>query len=120
MPTYLYRDPQKNLVEVVMTIKEMLEKEVDGILIKDGVELTRDLCAEHSTEQRGCATWPMKSDACGIHPSQAGEYYEHSVKIGVPTQFDSRTGQAIFMDRAHRKKYLAARGFHDRNGGYGD
>jgi len=42
------------------------------------------------------------------------------MSVGVPTQFDPRTGQAIFTDRSHRKRYLAARGFIDRNAGYGD
>ena len=64
--------------------------------------------------------WPQHSDSAGCHPSQAGEYYEDSVRRGVPTQFDPDTGQAIFTSRLHRKKYCEARGITDRNAGYGD
>lgn len=120
MPTYAYRDDEGNPVELFMSVAEMEASEKDGILIRDGRTLRRDLEAEHGPARGGCATWPMKSDAAGVHPSQAGEAHEHSVSIGVPTQFDPRTGQAIFTDRSHRKRYLAARGFIDRNAGYGD
>jgi len=120
MPTYAYRDGDGNLVELFMSVAEMEASEKDGILIRDGMTLRRDLEAEHGPAHGGCATWPMRSDAAGVHPSQAGEAHSHSVSIGVPTQFDSRTGQAIFTDRSHRKRYLAARGFIDRNAGYGD
>jgi hypothetical protein len=120
MPTYVYKDEQGEIVEVFMTVSEMESKEQDGVLIHEGRTLTRDLEAEHGPARGGCASWPMKSDAAGVHPSQASEAYKHSVSVGVPTQFDPRTGQAIFTDRSHRKRYLAARGFIDRNAGYGD
>lgn len=120
MPTYVYKNESGQTVEVVMTIAQMLEREIDGILMHEGQRLVRDLAAEHGPAEGGCATWPMRSDAAGVHPGQAGDAYRHSVSIGVPTQFDQRTGQAIFTDRTHRKRYLAARGFIDRNAGYGD
>jgi len=121
MPTYLYRDENMRLVEVVMTIADMLSREKEGKLEHEGQTLTRDMVAEHSgVEVVRAGAWPMRSDAAGVHPDQAGEAYQHSESIGVPTQFDQRTGQAIFTDRTHRKRYLAARGFIDRNAGYGD
>jgi hypothetical protein len=120
MPTYVYRDKDEQVVELVMSVSEMESREHDGFLVHEGQILRRDLAAEHGPARSGCAAWPMKSDAAGVHPSQSGEAYEHSVSVGVPTQFDSRTGQAIFTDRSHRKRYLAARGFIDRNAGYGD
>lgn len=120
MPTYVYRDSDGNAVEVVMSIAEMERTEHDGAIVLDGKILTRDLEAEHGPARGGCGTWPLRSDAAGVHPDQAKDAYEHSVSVGVPTQFDPRTGQAIFTDRSHRKRYLAARGFIDRNAGYGD
>lgn len=120
MPTYIYRDENDNPVELVMTIREMESREQDGKIEHEGKTLVRDMAAEHGPARGGCASWPMRSDAAGVHPDQAGEAYQHSVSLGVPTQFDQRTGQAIFTDRIHRKRYLAARGFIDRNGGYGD
>lgn len=120
MPTYVYRDDNDDIVELTMTVAEMEALEREGVVIHEGKTLRRDLAAEHGPARNGCAAWPMKSDAAGVHPSQATEAYEHSVSVGVPTQFDPKTGQAIFTDRSHRKRYLAARGFIDRNAGYGD
>lgn len=121
MPTYIYEDPESGeMHELTMTIADMLAREVDGMIQHEGKTLRRNLAAEHGPARGGCAAWPMKSDACGVHPEQIGDAYRQSVSLGVPTQFDQRTGQAIFTDRIHRKRYLAARGFHDRNAGYGD
>jgi hypothetical protein len=120
MPTYIYTDKNGTNHEIFMTVAQMEQHEQNGFLFHEGSWLKRNLEAEHAPAQSGCASWPMKSDAAGVHPSQAGEAYQHSVSLGVPTTFDQRTGQAIFTDRAHRKRYLAARGFIDRNAGYGD
>ena len=109
MPTYAYRDDEGHPVELFMSVAEMEASEKDGILIRDGRTLRRDLEAEHGPARGGCATWPMKSDAAGVHPTQAGEAHEHSVSIGVPTQFDPRTGQAIFTDRSIRSTFLMVR-----------
>jgi hypothetical protein len=70
---------------------------------------------------RGVAQWPMWSDAFGVHPSQAAEAYQESVKAGVPTEFDPRTGQAVFRDRYHRKRAVEALSpMYDLDGGYSD
>lgn len=66
----------------------------------------------------GKSSWPMHSDALGVWPSQVREAYEHSVKIGVPTRFDPRTGKCILESRSHRARYLKANGVHDKDGGY--
>jgi hypothetical protein len=120
MPTYIYTAPNGTDHEFVMSVAEMEAAEKNGFMFHEGQWYKRNLEAEHGPARGGCASWPMKSDAAGVHPSQSKEAYEHSVSVGVPTQFDPRTGQAIFTDRSHRKRYLAARGFIDRNAGYGD
>ncbi|MGH2272166.1 hypothetical protein ACQ9LF_10235 [Anaerohalosphaeraceae bacterium U12dextr] len=79
----------------------------------------RNLRAEHAGTRHTPGNWPMKSDAAGVHPSQIKEAYDHSVRIGIPTQF-APDGRAIFTGREHRKNYCRAIGLHDRNGGYGD
>lgn len=66
----------------------------------------------------GNSGWPMHSEALACHPSQAKEMHEHSVKIGVPTEFDQKTGHCILMDRGHRARYLKANGVHDKDGGF--
>jgi hypothetical protein len=63
---------------------------------------------------------PIMSDALAVHPSQVQEAYDDSVKKGVPTQFDKKTGQPEFRSRQHRRDYLKAYGVRDRDGGYGD
>lgn len=123
MPTYVYVDPESgDKYEFPMTIAEMLcrEEERPDWIKFEGRWLKRDLASEHAPTSGGCGIWPMRSDAAGVHPDQTGEAHENSVRLGVPTQFDRRTGQAIFTDRTHRKRYLSAVGFIDRNGGYGD
>ena len=79
----------------------------------------RDIAAEHQGTKPKPGTWPMHSDFAGVNPSQNREAYEHSVREGVPTEFD-KTGAAIFTSREHRKKYLKIAGLYDRDAGYGD
>ena len=63
--------------------------------------------------------WPILSDAAGVHPKQAKELSDFLKSKGVPTEVRS-DGRPVLTDRAHRKAFLKARGFHDRNAGYGD
>tara|TARA_R100001594_G_scaffold15045_1_gene31749 strand:- start:118 stop:483 length:366 start_codon:yes stop_codon:yes gene_type:complete len=121
MPTYCFKNPTTDeCIELTMSVSEM-EKSCDGDWIDwGGVKYQRDYQREMSGAPTGCAAWPMKSDAAGVHPEQAKEFTELSAKRGVPTEFDSKTGQAIFTSRKHRAQYLKSAGMHDRNGGYGD
>jgi len=71
--------------------------------------------------ERRVSLWPIRSDAFGVHPSQAAEAYRESVAAGVPTEFDPQTGQAIFRDRHHRKRAVEALSpMYDLDGGYSD
>lgn len=123
MPTYRYthRETGDSLIRVC-SIQEMLDAEGDNDgITENGKFYFRDYTAEHSRRPSGgCAAWPQRSDAAGAHPSQCKEFSENSAKMGVPTEFDSKTGQAIFTSRSHRAQYLKMAGLHDRNGGYGD
>ena len=123
MPTYIYEDPENNQVtSVFMTMSEMEKRSASDMSIElDGVHLKRRLDLEIAGASIGsCATWPMKSDAAGVHPSQVGDFTRDSVEKGVPTEFDKSTGQAIFTSRQHRARYLKAYGMFDKNGGYSD
>ena len=62
---------------------------------------------------------PLLSDALAVHPSQIEEAREDAKQKGVPTDF-TPDGRPILTSRAHRKRYLKAYGFHDKQGGYGD
>lgn len=120
MPNYIYTNKATGKsIRKFMSISEMLKHAPDGLSV-EGVYYHRDITAEHTRQSGGCAAWPMKSDAAGVHPSQVEDFSEKSAKMGVPTDFDKNTGQAIFTSRKHRAQYLKAMGIHDRNGGYGD
>ena len=102
-----------------MTIAEMYELETSGGMVIDNVTWERDIVSEHGGFKR-TSGWPLKSDAAGVHPTDAMNAMKGATKIGIPTEFDTKTGQAVFRDRTHRKAYMKAMGLHDRNGGYGD
>ena len=123
MPTYCYTNKASGeTIKKTWSIAVMLKMEGDRDGISQGGDFYyRDYTTEHTKAPVGwCASWPMKSDAAGVNPVQCQEFSENSVKKGVPTEFDSKTGQAIFTSRSHRAKYLRLRGMHDHNGGYGD
>lgn len=122
MPTYCFKHPDLgHRTELFMSIEEMEARCNDDWIELDGEMYQRDYETELSGRPPGgCASWPMKSDAAGVHPSQVKEFTEQSYKMGVGTEFDSSTGQAVFTSRGHRARYLKAMGMHDRNGGYGD
>lgn len=64
--------------------------------------------------------WPQKCDTAGVNPNDIPEAMAEAKARGVPTDFDPETGQIIFRDRAHRKKYCEAFAYFDKDGGYGD
>lgn len=61
----------------------------------------------------------LHSEALAVHPLDIPEAVASARAKGIPTNFDAH-GRPIFTSRGHRKRYLKAYGFHDRNGGYGD
>jgi len=87
---------------------------------KCGKPMRRDLIAEHGGTKDTPGTWPMESDAAGVNPVQIPKARAYARKMGVPTEFNPKTGAAIFTSRDHRKRHCEATGLYDRNGGYGD
>ena len=120
MPFYRYRNKKTGeSIKKFMSVSEMLKYAADGMSI-EGEWWDRDISAEHGGPSMSGSAWPIKSDAAGVHPNQVEQFQEHSARMGVPTEFDRSTGQAIFRSRGHRAQYLKMMGIHDRNGGYGD
>lgn len=108
MPTYLYRKPDGGHHEVTEPVSEMLKR--DGMF--DGCP--RDLLAEQGERAPvKCSIWPMKSDAVGVSPAHIPAAMEASRRAGCPTEFDSRTGQAILTSPGHRRAYARSRGAFD-------
>ena len=65
------------------------------------------------------SAWPRKSNSLGVHPKQKKAAEAQAAKFGVPTEFDSKTGQAIIRDNAHQRDLSKALGYHNHDGGYG-
>ena len=59
------------------------------------------------------------SDALAVHPDQVQEAYDDSVKRGVRTEYLA-DGRPIMRDRQHQKRFLAAYGHYNKDGGFGD
>jgi len=116
MPTYCYIHPRtKAIVERVFPMGKAPE-----IVRINRVPHSRCIAAEIAG-QGGLrpSTWPMKSRALAVHPTQRRQYERFSEKHGVPTNFDEM-GRPIFRTRDHRKKYCELVGATDFDGGYGD
>lgn len=75
-----------------------------------------DIASGRLLGRSGNSGWPMFSSALGCHPGQEQEMYEHSVQIGVPTEFVR--GKCKLNDAGHRARYLKANRIHDKDGGY--
>jgi len=119
---YCFRNKKTGeTMEMVWSVAQMEKsmRQDETYVDNEGIVWHRDYASEMGVTGT-CSSWPMKSDGAGVHPSQIGDAMKSAAKMGVPTSFDSKTGQAIFESRAHRKKYLKAHGMHDRNAGYGD
>lgn len=97
--------------------KAVSQKEFDRAFHSKTAELLADGSPPDGARS---ACWPMKgSDALSVIPQRIAKASAADKKNGVPTEYTSE-GQPIFRDRAHRREYLRAYGFHDRDGGYGD
>lgn len=114
MPRYCFTDNEGNTVCRVYPMAKIPKKITLGKTV-----FYRNIRAEHTDVRHTPGNWPMKSDAAGVHPDQIQEAYQHSVKVGIPTEF-TPDGRAVFTSRKHRRDYCRAIGLHDRNGGYGD
>lgn len=75
-----------------------------------------------------CGWKPLLSDALAINPSQIEEAQASDKKLGVPTEYvvdHDENGHVCgarpkFISREHRRRYMQAYGFFDKQGGYGD
>jgi hypothetical protein len=121
VPTYLYKTEDGKHHEVVMTVAEMESRQGPDrtIVLDDGQVAKRDIAAEHGGFQATAANWPLVSVAGGINPDQREEISGQLDAMGVHTDFTA-DGSVIWRDRKHRKEYLRAMRWHDKNGGYGD
>jgi hypothetical protein len=125
MSTYCYIDSEtREPKELIMTIKEKDEKEViegdERVIYLDKRRLIRDYYREKHELKTFPSNWPQNCQTLGVLPNQVEEAESHARDLGVPTQYDRETGACIFRDREHRRKFLKANKWRDRDGGYSD
>jgi len=105
MPTYCYRTSDGELVERSFRIG----KAPRCVRLEDGRIAERSFRDELPTHVRG-DTWPRKSQAMGVHLSQIDSETKRLGSMGIPTQFDDKTGAAILESPRHEKKLREALG----------
>lgn len=116
MPIYCFTD--EDSCRTISRFFHMTD-DIPETVSEGGVLYRRDLQAEHGGFRHAPGIWPKESYAAGVHPAQIEEAHKKSLELGVPTEF-SPNGDAIFRDRAHRKRYLKAVGLRDNDAGYSD
>lgn len=116
MPTYCFRGDDGSLVELSMTVAELLRRrQDDGSIEHDGRTLRRDVAAEHAASVGSSAGWPIWSDAAAVHPDQVAGVRRDLERHGVHVDFD-RWGRPRLEDAAHRRAVLRRMGLRDRMG----
>jgi sugar/nucleoside kinase (ribokinase family) len=116
MPTYCFRRADGSVVTRFYHMRDEIPRR---IVCDDGEEAVRDLKAEHDGPHASPGCWPMTSIALGVHPAQVGDAVAEAKRKGVPTEF-LPDGRPILRDRAHRRAYMKALGYFDRDAGYSD
>lgn len=92
------------------------------VSVGNGVKAHRDHNAEWIQDRATRTThakWPMRSMTCGVSPRQTKEAAAHDRSLGVPTDYDKKTGDVIWRDNQHRNQWIEAHGGIDRDAGYG-
>jgi hypothetical protein len=73
-----------------------------------------DLRQGYSPAQAAKGSWPILSDAAGVHPDQIPDAMQEAKNRGVRVEY-TRDGRAIFDTPGDRKRYLKAMGLRDRS-----
>lgn len=110
MPQYTFKCPKCGNEQTVTRV--MADYDLPLNCEKDGKLMGRILL--FNGRNKGCDAYPMASYAIGVDPSEVPAMREIDAKAGVKTEY-SADGDPIFVSRGHRKQYLKAHGFHDRN-----
>lgn len=97
------------------------KKDENGNYVLDNGQVVRvRIDLQLGSVRQVTGTWPLECYQMGVNPSEVREFIEDARRRGVPTEFNPRTGDAIFTSRAHKKKYCRTYGYHCSNGGFGD
>jgi len=113
MPTYCYITEDGESVEQFFRMSEVPEE----VFTADGRKAVRDFQAEQCGVSRSAGGgWPMAPCmASGVNASQAGDLREFFKKHSFGCEV-TRDGDPVYTSPGHRKKALALRGLHDKDG----
>jgi len=114
MPLYDFEREDGRIVERVFPMAKCPRT----IKCSDGV-LARKIISGSNVLARGWATG-VESSALGVHPNQVRRERAFDQKHGLGDVEYSKRGNPTFRSRGQRRNYLRSRGFHDKDGGYGD
>jgi hypothetical protein len=123
--TFIRIDNNERVLKT-LTVSEyeaLLKEDEETYLVEVGDELvpcTRDIIGDLSSTLSVVPSGEMRSIALGVPPSQVEDAQREAAAVGVPTEYDPRTGEAIFTSRGHRKRLCEKLGYFDRDAGYGD
>lgn len=91
--------------------KEVTAAEFTGSFVTRPLDVNADAVEHHTA---GFTGYPIESLAMAVRSGQVAEAAAHDKKLGVPTEY-TRSGRPIWRDASHRKKYLKAHGYFDRD-----
>jgi hypothetical protein len=115
MPQYTFICPKCKKSEVV--VRSM--KDDSAVFCKaDKTEMRRDF-RDIFGKQRRCNTYPFASYAMGVSLGEVAGMVALDKKLGVPTEYNGE-GDPVMRSPSHRKAYVEAHGFFDRNAGFSD
>lgn len=77
------------------------------------------LQSRETLPSHGTKTWPMVSEALGVHESQVAEANARAKRHGIAVEYRP-DGRAVISSREARKRLLRLEGMHDNHAGYGD
>lgn len=116
MPFYSYsNDERQHTIQKYYSMKEDIPREIEH----EGLPYFRDIGADHSKVPHYPGCWPQVSNSFGVAVEDIPKAVDAARRDGFTLEFTPE-GNAIFTDRAHRKRACELFGYFDRNAGYGD
>lgn len=115
MPLYTYKTTAGDTITEFFHAGERPET----VTMPDGEIAYYDFVAtmkpSAANESRKHGSWPMKSDAAGIHTSQIDEMVKYGARRGVDLKYDRKTGQAIYDSQRHQDQCLKVLGMKNKS-----
>lgn len=118
MPVYVFKKNDEEYVELFLTYEELMDRQIERegkqyIRLENGEEAKRVYTPFGGMSS---SVWPKRSVAAGVAPEQVAEATKYDRENGVPTQYDKRTGDAIYTSLNHQRQHLKLHGLVDRDG----